>query len=272
MAEMTENRQPVPAKSGDTYETHVSGIRIVPGQWRPHYHWEQIAWISPPWPSQDYLWLDFPEAIFTDQGLMYLSAVNPAFSTVFSDLPKVPWEERAGGIGFERKLPNGIRFGGSVTRHGEKAVDLELHIANRSEEPMTGITLQTCAYLRAIKEFAEFTTENKFVHIASRGWVSFAEAVALPEIEAPYRVGWRTRGKRMADLPVMVTVSSEAERFVAMTWGTSTLSMVSNPGHPCMHADPYFPALDPGEHASIRGKILFSEGLVSDFPGIDFVG
>ena len=56
-----------PKSSGDraTYQTHAKGIRIFPGQWRPHYTWEQIVWISPSWPSQDYLWLDFPEALFT---------------------------------------------------------------------------------------------------------------------------------------------------------------------------------------------------------------
>ena len=59
-----------------TYETHAKGIRILPGAWRPHYPWEHIAWISPPWPSQDYVWLDFPEAIFTSQGLLFLSHVN----------------------------------------------------------------------------------------------------------------------------------------------------------------------------------------------------
>lgn len=30
-----------------------SGVRIVPGMWRPHYPYEQIVWISPPWPSAD---------------------------------------------------------------------------------------------------------------------------------------------------------------------------------------------------------------------------
>ena len=55
----------------DTYETHAKGIRILPGQWRPLYPFEQIAWVSPPWPSQDYIWLDFPEAIFCNLGLLY---------------------------------------------------------------------------------------------------------------------------------------------------------------------------------------------------------
>jgi len=60
-------------------EAYATGIRILPGQWRPHYPFEQIAWVSPPWPSHDYVWLDFPEAIFSDTELLYLSHVNPQF-------------------------------------------------------------------------------------------------------------------------------------------------------------------------------------------------
>ncbi len=42
------------AEKKETYEIHAKGIRILPGQWRPHYPFEQIAWVSPPWPSQDF--------------------------------------------------------------------------------------------------------------------------------------------------------------------------------------------------------------------------
>lgn len=34
-----------------SYATHAKGIRIFPGQWRPHYPFEHIAWVSPAWPS-----------------------------------------------------------------------------------------------------------------------------------------------------------------------------------------------------------------------------
>jgi hypothetical protein len=87
----------------------------------------------------------------------------------------------------------------------------------------------------------------------------------LPEGTGPYRVGWRKSGKVLADLPVIVTVSNQAQRLIAMTWGKDTLSLVSNPNHPCMHADPRFQDLQPGEGGSIRGKITFFEGMLADF-------
>ena len=250
----------------ETYETHAKGIRILPGAWRPHYPWEQIAWVSPPWPSQDYIWLDFPEAIFTSQGLLYLSHVNPPIPTVFHDLPRAEWRTLPNGITFERQLPNGVSFGGSVTRQNDVAVALELRLRNGTREPLKKITLQTCAFLRAIREFADYTKANKYVHLPKSGWTQFgAKMPPDPADSGPYRVGWRTSGAPVADLPVMVTLSNKARRLVAMTWHTDTLSMVGNPEHPCMHADPKFKDLAPGESASIHGHLIFFEGKLEDF-------
>src|SRR5262249_45112080 len=100
----------------ETYDNQAKGLRILPGAWRPHYPWEHIAWISPSWPSQDYIWLDFPEAIFTDRGLIFLSHINPAAPAVYADWPKVEWKNDGGRISFERKLPDGIAFGGGVKK------------------------------------------------------------------------------------------------------------------------------------------------------------
>lgn len=249
----------------ETYDTHAKGIRILPGMWRPHYPFEQIAWVSPPWPSQDYLWLDFPEAIFTSQGLLFLSHVNPPFPVVHPDLPPVSWRSTTGGIAFERVLPSGIRFGGSVTRKKANVVELQLHLRNGTRQPLHRISLQTCAFLRAIREFADYTTSNKFVH-TPQGWLPVNQALKADPVEGmPYRVGWRWSGKPMADLPVMVTMSTRGDRLVAMTWHEHTISLVSNPNHPCMHADPRFPDLAPGAEASITGHLIFFEGALKDF-------
>lgn len=255
------------ASAEENYATHAKGIRIKPGHWRPHYPWEHIAWVSPSWPSQDYIWLDFPEAIFTSQGLIYLSHINPPIDTVYHDtLPKVAWNVVEDGMSFERILPNRVAFGGSLMKSSENTVDLELHIQNGSGEALNNITLQTCAFLRGIKEFADYTRENKYIHTPGKGLITMEEARELPEGgDQPYRVGWRTRGNPIADVPMAVTVSNEADRLFAFTWGKHTLSMVTNPHHPCIHADPQFPDLGPGEHASVTGKLIFFEGKLADF-------
>ncbi|MDA2927634.1 hypothetical protein MYX78_10475, partial [Acidobacteria bacterium AH-259-G07] len=153
--------------NSETHQTQTSGIRlapgeargirILPGQWRPHCPFEQIAWISPPWASADYILLDYPEAIFSDQGLLYLSHVNPRYPVLFPNLPKVTWRKLPSGLVFDRYLPNGVRFGGRVVKKTASTVELQLYIENGSAKPLTNIRLQTCAYVRAIKEFADFT-------------------------------------------------------------------------------------------------------------------
>lgn len=250
--------------------TTATGVRIFPGQWRPQDPFEQIAWISPPWPCPDHLWLDFPEAIFTDRGLLYLSHVSPRFPAVFSGLPAVPWQVVADGIRFERRLPDGVCFGGSVTRRREgDGADLELHIENRSDRPLRQVRLQTCAYLRALGEFNAPTDANKFVHLPSRGWTHLGEAATFIEETGPYRIGWRG-GPSVADLPVVVATSAGGNRLIAFTWGRHTYSLIGNPLHPCMHADPAMDDLAPSQRCTMYGRILFLEGGLAALDRLDW--
>jgi len=241
---------------------------VFPGQWRPHYPWEQIAWLRPPWTTRDSVWLDFPEAIFCDAGLLFLSHVNPRFPQRFPDLPRVPWTVRSDVISYRRDLPNGVAFGGSVAQRDEYRVAIELFMENGGEEPLRDIRLQTCLFLRACKEFGAYTGANKRVHVPGR-WVTLEEAIRRGEEAddrpgATYRVGWR-RGALVADQPWVVTLSDEAERLVAMSWRRSTFSIVGNPEHPCMHADPFFEDIEPGATATVAGEIVFFDGGLAAF-------
>jgi hypothetical protein len=248
----------------ETYETHAKGMRIIPGQWRPHYPFEQIAWVSPSWPSQDYIWLDFPEAIFCSMGCIYLSHVNPQVKVEFSNLEKVPWQETPDGLSFERILPNGVKFGGALHQKESFVASMELYMENGSTEILRNIRLQTCAFLRGITEFSEYTTANKYVYLSGLGWQNLEQARGS-KVHGKYHLGFRGGGPAVADLPVIVTLSSQAKRLVAMTWYDDTISMISNPRHPCMHADPKFPDLEPGEKNTIHGELIFFDGTLSEF-------
>jgi len=239
-------------------------IRVLPGKWRPHYSYEHIAWISAPWVSQDYLWLDFPEGVFTDQGTLYLSHVNPSFPKLFDDPPAVPWQPVGKAIQYERAFPSGVVMRGRIVRDSETTVAMELSLSNGSQRPMTGITLQTCLFLRAAAEFNRLTLENKYVHIPRRGWLPYTLATMQARAEGSCKLGWRG-GRPLADLPLIACLSSQAPHLVAMTWDNDTLSLVGNPHHPCMHADPCFPDLAPGQEHTIRGHLLFHEGDLASF-------
>jgi len=64
---------------------------------------------------------------------------------------------------------------------------------------------------------------------------------------------------RDMDLALSVVTSLDSKRKVIIWW-TPGKSMIANAFIPCIHADPYFGTLFPGEEASAEGIILFTEG------------
>ena len=244
-------------------------MHLCPGKWRPLFNSEQIFWVSPPWPSSEYIYVDFPEAIFVDGMPAYLSHVSAVLPTLYNyKLPKVQWKERDGEFYYIRILGNYMDFGGEVTRLDRNIAGMKLWITNKTDSVMRNITLQTCGYLYPIKEFSQGTNANKFIHTPDSGWVSldrlwppkphgFAE-------KGTYRIGWRS-GLALSDLPFIIAASSSGDHLVAMTWFDHTLSFIGNTRHPCFHADPFFPDLKPGERHTIEGAFIFFEGSLEDF-------
>jgi hypothetical protein len=60
------------------------------------------------------------------------------------------------------------------------------------------------------------------------------------------------------DLALSV-VSSVDNRRKLIIWWTPGKSMIANANIPCIHADPYFGTLKPGEEAFAEGMILFTD-------------
>ncbi|MBK8884902.1 MAG: hypothetical protein IPN67_21890 [Bacteroidales bacterium] len=63
------------------------------------------------------------------------------------------------------------------------------------------------------------------------------------------------------DLALSVVTSLDGKRKVIFWW-TPGKSMIANAFIPCIHADPYFGTLRPGQKAWAEGLILFTEGEV----------
>jgi hypothetical protein len=155
-------------------------------------------------------------------------------------------------------------FGGSLATGEPSVVEMGLWVHNGTAEPIREIKLQTCAFMRGIREFSAYSMSNKYVHTPGQGWIPFEDAKKETRASGRYLLGWRS-GPAISDLPVLVTVSEQEDRLVGMTWHEHTLSLIGNPGHPCMHADPFFPDLEPGQNARIKGELLFHEGSLTSF-------
>jgi hypothetical protein len=243
-------------------------LHISPGWWRPLFNSEQIFWISPPWASSQYIYVDFPEAIFIGETPAYLSHVSGVLPTLFNyKLPLVEWKRDGDRIYYERNLGDYMDFGGEVMPSGTHSASMKLWITNKTDEPLEDITLQTCGYLYPIKEFAAVTNTNKHVHLPDSGWVSLDELWPMPDDipeKGVFGVGWRG-GKKVSDLPFIIASDESGEHHVAWTWFEHTVSFIGNIRHPCFHADPFFPDLAPGETAAIHGEMVFFEGSLEDF-------
>ncbi len=64
------------------------------------------------------------------------------------------------------------------------------------------------------------------------------------------------------DLALSIVTSMDNERKVIFWW-TPGKSMIANAFIPCIHADPYFDTLKPGEEVYAEGLILFTEGNIN---------
>ncbi len=238
----------------DTNGMFVNDFQILPGQWRPQCPWEHIAWISPPWPSQYYLWLDLPETVFCHAGNLFLSHINHKFPALFPNLPKQPWTITPTGLSARRRLPNGVEFGVTIERRDDISVSLGLDILNGTNFTLKNIRTQTCSYLRGLKEFSSCTMDEKYVFQPNQGWVQLEQCGG----RCDYQMG-------EAALPVIVARSSQSNRLIAMSWYEHTGPIWSNPHHPCIHADPCFHDLAPGNHKRIDGVLVFFEGTPAEF-------
>lgn len=63
------------------------------------------------------------------------------------------------------------------------------------------------------------------------------------------------------DLALSIVTSLDHKRKVIIWW-TPGKSMIANVNIPCIHADPYFGTLNPGQEASAEGLIIFTESDV----------
>lgn len=186
---------------------------------------ETKASVFLPWNESGYVVADVPEAIWCQQGLLYLAHTHvPTLWTKQGiELKPLEWTRREDGLEMERELPNGVRFGTRVLPRRD-SVRLEMWLTNGSPEPLTDLRVQNCVLLKGAQGFNGQTNDNKL----------FA---------APYAA---CRG---ADSRHWVIT---AWTPIGRTWGNASC--------PCLHADPKFPDCAAGQTQRLRGWLSFYEG------------
>lgn len=179
-----------------------------------------------PWDEGSYVVFDLPEAIFSNLGLTFLAHTH--IPTIWDDqdrvIENVDWTRiDDGGLTFTRELPNGIRFGSTVTLVNGGA-DAVMWLENGTNAPLTKLRTQVCAMIGAVPGFEAQSNENK----------TFGTAVSVAKATGRNRY-------------ILVAFD-----HCGSTWG--------NKSCPCIHADPVFPDAASGERVEVKGRLWFYEG------------
>jgi hypothetical protein len=179
-----------------------------------------------PWDTTSYVVIDLPEAIFSQNRLIFLAHTH--ILTIWDEqnlfLDNIDWtREPDGGLRYERVLPNKVAFGAAIHPKAGGA-DMELWLRNGSEQTLRGLRTQICDHLKGALQFNEQTTTNK-----------------------------------VFGCPSVAVHSARADRWILTAWEHCGRAW-GQPLVPCLHADPVLPDCAPGETVRARGRLWFYEG------------
>jgi hypothetical protein len=187
---------------------------------------ETKASVFLPWKDAGYVVVDLPEAIWSNLGLTYLAHTHvPTIWTKQGiDLEPLEWKRTDDGtLSLERKLPNGIAYSAKIEAV-DGAVKMQLSLTNGTKEKLSDLRIQNCVMLKGAPGFAEQTNDNKV-------------------FRSPFVAVHDKSGKHW-----VITAWQRCQR----AWGNAPC--------PCLHSDPQFPDLAPGETGQITGWLWCYEG------------
>ncbi|MCK5470926.1 MAG: polysaccharide deacetylase family protein, partial [Cyclobacteriaceae bacterium] len=179
-----------------------------------------------PWDETQYIVVDLPEAIFSNLGLTFLAHrhIPTIWDNQFKIIDNMDWKVNAdGSLENTWVLPNGISFG-AVARPLEKEVQMDLWLANGTNQLLDSLNSQVCVMLKGADGFTQLDNLSK---------VLCPEAVAIKSIDS--------------------------DQWIVASW-EHTFNCWGNADVPCFHTDPKFPDCQPGDTVRLKGKLWFYKG------------
>ncbi len=180
-----------------------------------------------PWAGGGYVVIDVPEAVWCDKDLVYLAHTHlpTTWDKQGIRLARIDWTRSDdGSLSSRRLLPDGLEFSVRVEATWDGA-RMELRLKNGTSRPVTKPRAQVCVMLKGAPGFNAQTRENK---------------------------------RKLEASGVCAVRSDDGKRWIATVFEKPQLW--ENPPCPCIHSDPSFPDLAPGEEAVSRGRLFVYEG------------
>lgn len=178
-------------------------------------------------PGGGYVVIDVPEAVWCDKELVYLAHKHlpTRWEKQGLRLERFDWTRGPGGVlTSTRTLPDGLAFSVRVEPAHDGAT-MELRLKNGSDRKLGGLWAQVCVMLKGAPGFNAQTGDNKL---------------------------------KIDGAGVCAVRSEDGRRWIATVFEQPRLW--ENPPCPCIHADPRFPDLEPGQEAVSRGRVFIHDG------------
>jgi hypothetical protein len=180
-----------------------------------------------PWAGGGYVVVDVPEAVWCDKDLVYLAHTHlpTTWDKQGIRLERLDWTRGDDGTLTSRRiLPDGLEFSVRVEATSDGA-RMELRLKNGTSCRVTKPRAQVCVMLKGAPGFNAQTKENK-VKLDASG--------------------------------VCAVRSDDGKRWIGTVFEKPRLW--ENPHCPCIHSDPFFPDLAPGDEAVSHGRLFVYEG------------
>ena len=279
--------------NGSMPDSHVTCDETLASKMKPVgiFFYTDSAWVSDdrekrftyglninsPWDDGGTLFMHFPEHL----------EYNPVGNTILRHYDSIPtpWIISPDGLqasyrvespalknvfieSFVRKL-NESELPANVS-----GVKMAMHIFNKGNEILPVIRALLCiqyAGLTGFPQKMQHNFEHSFIVIdgnlkslseleTSNREATFKGCVVrdCPQNDTRAEAAGGLIAEKM-DLALSVVSSMDNSRKIIIWW-TPGKSMIANAHIPCMHADPYFGTLKPGEDAYAEGLLLFTNG------------
>ena len=232
--------------------------------------------ITAPWENGGDLYLNFPEHL----------EYNPVGNTIlrhFDTIPN-PWiispdGKQASYRVQSLELEDVYVESFARVMHNEdfpfdaQGVHVAMRIINHGSKTLPVIRPLICNQFKGLTGFPQRHHDYQHNHIVIDDQITALSDLPTENLETTFKgcvvEGCPQRDSRAErngglieqdmDAALSIVTSLDQQRKVIFWW-TPGKSMIANSFIPCIHADPYFGTLKPGEDSFAEGLILFSEG------------
>ena len=232
--------------------------------------------ITAPWENGGVLYLNFPEHL----------EYNPVGNTIlrhFDTIPN-PWIISPDGKQASYRVQSlalsdvYVESFARVMHDGDfpfdaQGVHVALRIINHGPKTLPVIRPLICNQFKGLTGFPQRHHDFQHTHIVMDDQITALSDLPTENLETTFKgcvvEGCPQRDTRAEkngglieqdmDAALSIVTSLDQQRKVIFWWNPGK-SMIANSFIPCIHADPYFGTLKPGEEGFAEGLILFTEG------------